>query len=63
MTYEGVQYERQFKNSSTCQRLLYSAAIVNAGSSVLLVKNTSVLSDSGSLKRTRRRCSGYFLAE
>ena len=30
MTYEGVQYERQSKNSSTCQRLLYSAAIVSA---------------------------------
>ena len=63
MTYEGVQYERQSKNSSTCQRLLYSAAIVNAGSAVLLVKKTSVLPDSGSLNRMRRRCSGYFLAE
>jgi hypothetical protein len=31
------------KNSSTCQRLLYSAAIVNAGNVVLLVRNTSVL--------------------
>jgi adenosylhomocysteinase len=46
------------KNSSTCQRLLYSAAIVSAGSVVLLVRKTSVLPDSGSLKRTRRRCSG-----
>ena len=63
MTYEGVQYERQSKNSSTCQRLLYSAAIVNAGKAVLLVKKISVLPVSGSLNLTRRRCSGYFLAE
>ena len=59
MTYEGVQYERQSKNSSTCQRLLYSAQMVNA----VLVRKTSVLPDSGSLNRMRRRCSGYFLAE
>ena len=31
---------------------------VSAGSVVLLVRNTSVLPDLGSLKRTRRRCSG-----
>ena len=30
---------------------------------VLLVRKTSVLPDSGSLNRMRRRCSGYFLAE
>lgn len=63
MTYEGVQHERQSKNSSTCQRLLYSAAIVSAGNAVLLLRKISVLPDSGSLNLTRRRCSGYFLAE
>ena len=42
------------KNNSTCQRLLYSAAIVSAGKVVLLVKKTNVLPDSGSLKRMRR---------
>ena len=63
MTYEGVQYERQSKNSSTCQRLLYSAQIVNAGNAVLLVRKISVLPDAESLNRMRRRCSGYFLAE
>jgi hypothetical protein len=63
MTYEGVQYERQSKNNSTCQRLLYSAAIVSAGKAVLLVRKISVLLVSGSLNLTRRRCSGYFLAE
>jgi len=63
MTYEGVQYERQSKNSSTCQRLLCSAAIVGAGKVVLLVRKISVLPDSGSLNLTRRRCSGYIVAE
>ena len=63
MTYEGVQYERQSKNSSTRQRLLYSAAIVSAGNAVLLVRKIRVLPDSGSFNLTRRRCSGYFFAE
>ena len=63
MTYEGVQYERQSTNSSTCQRLLYNEAIVSAGKAVLLVRKISVLPESGSLNRMRRKCSGYFLAE
>lgn len=63
MTYEGVQYERQSKNNSTCQRLLYRAAIVSAGKAVLLVRKISVLPESGSLNLMRRRCSGYLLAE
>jgi len=46
------------KNRSTYQRLLYDAAIVNAGKTVLLVRNTNVLPGSGSLKRIRRNCSG-----
>lgn len=46
------------KNSSTCQRCLYSAQIVRAESAVLLVRKTSLLPESGSLKRMRRRCSG-----
>ncbi len=29
----------------------------------LLVRKISVLPDAGSLNRTRRKCSGYFLAE
>jgi hypothetical protein len=37
------------KNSSTCHRLLYNAVIVNGGSAVLFVKNTSVFSNSWSL--------------
>ena len=37
------------KNSSTCQRLLYSAQMVNAGNALLLVRKISVFPDSGSL--------------
>ena len=37
---------------------LYSAAIVNAGKAVLLVRNTKVLPVSGSLKRMRRSIPG-----
>jgi hypothetical protein len=36
------------KNSSTCHRLLYKAAMVKGGRTVLFVKNTSVLSGSWS---------------
>ena len=42
------------KNNSTCQRLLYKAAMVNAGNGMLLVKNTSVLPDCGSLCAAHR---------
>ena len=52
MTFEGVQYERQSKNNSTSQRLLYNAAMVKGGNVMLLVKNTSFLPDSGSLNFT-----------
>jgi len=37
------------KNSSTCQRLLYKAAIVRGSKLVLLPKNTSVLPHWGAL--------------
>ena len=46
------------KNNSTCQRLLYNAAMVKGGKLVLLVKKTKVSWVWGSLKRIRRRCSG-----
>lgn len=36
------------KNSSTCQRLLYSAQMVLAGSGVWLIMNTRFLAVSGS---------------
>jgi len=39
------------KNSSTCQRLVYNAAMVRAGTVVLLVRKTRVLHDTGALKR------------
>ena len=37
------------KNNSTCQRLLYSAQMVKAGSAISLVRKTSGLPVSGSL--------------
>ena len=46
------------EHNSTCQRLLYRAAMLKGGSVMLLVKNTSVLPDTGSLNLTRRKCSG-----
>jgi hypothetical protein len=39
------------KNNSTCQRFLYSAAIVKGGKVGLLVRNASVLPESTSLNR------------
>lgn len=51
-------FSRQSKNNSTCQRFLYSAAIVKGGKVVLLVRKISVLPESTSLKRMRRKCSG-----
>ena len=52
------QLDPGLRRGRLCQRLLYSAAMVNGGSVVLLVKNTSVLPDTGSLYRMRRKCSG-----
>ena len=47
------------KNNSTCQRLLYKAAMVKGGKAVLLVRKTKVCLVVGSLNRIRPRCSGY----
>ena len=49
---------QMLKSNSTCQRLLYSAAMVNGRSIVFLVRNTSIFPESGSLDRMRRKYSG-----
>ena len=50
------------KNSSTCQRLLYSSAMVSADSCVLLVRNTSFLPRSRSFITNALQCVRVFVA-